>query len=62
MLLHGRARKIVATWTAILRYCLPSSGMQLDARPFFEYYPQDARYDPQTGVFEADLCIPVTAL
>jgi AraC family transcriptional regulator len=33
-----------------------------DARPFFEYYPADAAYDPKTGAFECDLCIPVVAL
>jgi AraC family transcriptional regulator len=36
--------------------------MQLDARPFFEYYPIDAAYDPQTGVMECDICIPVVTL
>ena len=41
---------------------LPDSGMQLDARPFFEYYATDATYDPQTGVYECDICIPVVVL
>jgi AraC family transcriptional regulator len=47
---------------ALLRDWLPSSGMQLDARPLFEYYPTDATMDPETGVFECDICIPVTKL
>jgi AraC family transcriptional regulator len=36
--------------------------MQLDARPFFEYYSTEAKYDPSTGVFECDIYIPVVAL
>jgi len=62
LLLHGRARKIVATWTAILRYCLPSSGMQLDARPCFEYYPTDTECDAASGAFTRDIVIPVVPL
>jgi AraC family transcriptional regulator len=45
-----------------LRDWLPNSGMQLDSRPFFEYYPVDATFDPNTGEFESDICIPVTPL
>jgi AraC family transcriptional regulator len=58
----GTTARVGATWNAMLRDWLSASGMQLDARPFFEYYPPDARYDPQTGAFECDICIPVTAL
>jgi AraC family transcriptional regulator len=36
--------------------------MQLDARPFFEYYPTDASFDPKTGVFTCDIAIPVAAI
>jgi len=46
----------------MLRNWLPESGMQLDSRPFFEHYPVDATYDTETGVFECDICIPVTDL
>jgi len=46
----------------MLRDWLPQSGLQLDARPFLEYYPTDARFDPKTGVFTCDIAIPVTAL
>ena len=58
----GTGDQIGAAWDSILREWLPGSGMQLDARPFFEYYPVDAAYDPQTGAFECDICIPVVAL
>src|SRR4029077_17934273 len=32
-------------WSILFRDWLPSSGLQLDARPCFEYYPKDATYD-----------------
>jgi AraC family transcriptional regulator len=58
----GTIDEIEPAWRSMLREWLPGSGMQLDARPFFEYYAVDAGYDPQTGVFESDICIPVIAL
>jgi AraC family transcriptional regulator len=58
----GTINEIEPAWQSMLRDWLPDSGMQLDARPFFEYYPIDATYDPQTGVFECDICVPVVAL
>jgi len=36
--------------------------MQLDSRPFFEHYAIDASFDPKPGVFESEICIPVTPL
>jgi len=59
---EGTGDQLGAAWESILRDWLPDSGMQLDARPFFEYYPTDASFDPQTGVLECDICIPVVAL
>lgn len=58
----GTTSDIVDTWAKLLREWLPESGMQLDSRPFFEYYGLDATFDPKTGVFTCELCIPVTAL
>jgi AraC family transcriptional regulator len=58
----GTVNEIEPAWQSMLREWLPDSGMQLDARPFFEYYPIDAAYDPQTGVMECDICIPVVRL
>lgn len=59
---EGTVKQIGDSWAALLRGWLPSSGLQLDARPFLEHYPLDARFDPQTGVFDCDLCIPVAPL
>jgi AraC family transcriptional regulator len=58
----GTDKQIGAAWDWLLRDWLPGSGMQLDSRPFFEHYPVDASFDPTTGVFESEICIPVTPL
>lgn len=58
----GTAAEIGEAWNSLLRDWLPSSGLQLDARPCFEYYPKDASYDARTGVFDCDICIPVATL
>jgi AraC family transcriptional regulator len=56
------AEQMAAAWSSLLRDWLPSSGLQLDARPWFEHYPVDAACDPRTGEFECDICIPVVPL
>lgn len=53
---------IGAAWTTLLREWLPSSGMQPDARTFFEHYPVDTFHDPQTGVLACQICLPVRPL
>jgi AraC family transcriptional regulator len=58
----GAVAEVGGAWAALLRDWLPSSGLQLDARSCFEYYPKDAIFDPQTGVFECDICVPVAPL
>ncbi len=58
----GRVSEIGEAWAALLRDWLPTSGMQLDSRPFFEYYPRGATYNPKTGVFDCDLYVPLVAL
>jgi AraC family transcriptional regulator len=58
----GVAAEFESAWMALLRDWLPSSGLQLDNRPMFEYYPPDSRYDPSTGVMECRLCVPVMPL
>jgi len=58
----GTVADIEAAWTAMLRDWLPSSGLQLDERIMFEYYPQGSSYDPATGVFDCKLCVPVAPL
>ena len=59
---RGTSAEMGEGWMALLRDWLPGSGLQLDARPLFEYYPTDVRMDPKTGVLECDMCIPVTKL
>jgi AraC family transcriptional regulator len=49
-------------WHVLLRDWLPSSGLQLDSRTMFEYYPVGSSFDPSTGVLECKLCVPVTPL
>lgn len=58
----GTPAEIPGAWAALLREWLPASGLQLDARPFFEFYPTTARHDPETGAFECEITIPVTSL
>ena len=55
----GTAEAIADVWASLLRDWLPDSGMQLDARPFFEYYSRESTFDQRTGEFSCDLCIPV---
>ena len=45
-----------------MRDWLPNSGLQIDSRPFFERYPADIEYNPATGEFSCQLCIPVKPL
>jgi len=59
---EGTSAEIGAAWDALLRGWLPRSGLQLDARPFFEHYPLDGRYDPKTGRFTCNICVPVMPL
>ena len=59
---EGTGAEIGAGWEALLRDWLPKSGLQLDSRPFFEHYPVDGRYDPKTGRFTCNICVPVSPL
>jgi len=58
----GLASEFETAWTALLRDWLPSSGLQLDNRPMFEFYPPGSSYDPATGILDCKLCVPVTPL
>ena len=58
----GTIEQAEETWMALLRDWLPSSGLQLDSRPCFEYYPKGAACNSDTGVFECEICIPVVPL
>ena len=59
---EGTGADLPQAWQSLLRNWLPKSGLQLDARPFFEQYPVDGFYDPRTGAFSCNLCIPVASL
>jgi AraC family transcriptional regulator len=59
---EGTSAQIGAAWEALLRDWLPKSGLQLDSRPFFEHYPVDGRYDPKSGRFTCNICVPVAKL
>jgi AraC family transcriptional regulator len=56
---QGTASDIGARWATLLKDWLPGSGLQLDAGPYFEVYGPDYTYDPKTGMFNCDLCIPI---
>jgi AraC family transcriptional regulator len=58
----GTVEQVGEAWAALLRDWLPSSGLQLDARPCFEYYPKGAGDDCETGEFGCEICIPVVPL
>jgi AraC family transcriptional regulator len=58
----GVVAEFEPAWDALLRDWLPGSGLQLDSRPMFEYYPTDSSYDPSTGALECQLCVPVMPL
>ena len=59
---EGTGSEIGIAWNALLREWLPKSGLQLDSRPFFEHYPVDGIYDPKTGRFSCNICVPVAPL
>ena len=59
---EGTAAQIGSAWAAMMGRWLPSSGLQLDARPCFEHYGPQSRFDRRTGVFDCELCIPVAPL
>jgi AraC family transcriptional regulator len=59
---EGTVDQVDAAWQRLLGGWLPTSGLQLDARPMLEHYPVEASFDPKTGVFDCNLCIPVQPL
>ena len=58
----GTAADIGGAWNEVFRDWLPSSAMQMDARPMIEYYPGGSKVDSKTGVFECELWVPVKPL
>lgn len=58
----GDPSTINEAWTSLLRDWLPTSGLQMDSRPCFEYYPANADEAHGLNKFSCKLCIPVTKL
>ena len=54
--------KLVDRQPATVKDRLPSSGLYLDAHPCFEYFPPGSTYNPETGMFDCEICIPVASL
>jgi AraC family transcriptional regulator len=59
---EGTETDITIAWSRLLGEWLPSSRLQLDMRPCFEFYPVGSRHDANTGAFDCQLCIPVAPL
>ena len=59
---EGLSAEAPAAWNRLLRDWLPSSGMQLDARPCLEHYAPDRPATTASGVFTCELCLPVVPL
>jgi AraC family transcriptional regulator len=59
---RGTGAELGDAWMALLRDWLPGSGLQLDARPLFEYYGPDMTMDQETGTFQCEIYVPVTKL
>jgi AraC family transcriptional regulator len=58
----GDSQAIGTAWQSLLRDWLAGSGLQIDARPCFEFYAPGARYEPETSRFGCDIVIPVIPL
>jgi AraC family transcriptional regulator len=59
---NGHARKVATAWRDLLRSWLPNSSMQVDSRPFFEYYETPPDTAQLGGTFQCKLCLPITSL
>lgn len=57
----GPAADVGEAWEALYRDWLPQSGFQPADRPCLEIYGSDA-FDPKTGIFRCDLCVPIKPL
>ena len=59
---EGLSAEAPGAWNRLLRDWLPSSGMQLDARPYLEHYAPHRPAKTASGVFTCELCLPVVPL
>jgi AraC family transcriptional regulator len=54
----GTSAEIGAAWGAFVGGCA-ARGVPMDkTRPPFEHYPRGASFEPKTGVFTCELCLP----
>ena len=56
----GTIEEFRGVWASLLQSWLPSSGLRFDLRPRFEYFPAGSKFDKNTGVFECEICLPVS--
>ena len=59
---EGQGADIGAAWMALCGHVfqgLLEGHVPDPGRPVFEYYARDARFDPSSGAFACDLCLPV---
>jgi AraC family transcriptional regulator len=56
----GTSSQIGEAWRIFMRECLARPDAHLDAaRPPFEHYPRGSSYDPRSGAFACELCLPL---
>ena len=56
----GSGAEIGAAWGEFIAEFLQDPAHRIDdARPPFEHYPRGAWFDPRTGTFACELCLPV---
>ena len=57
----GTGATINAGWKEFVRHVVDSTGRKIDSRRHpYEHYPRGASYDTRTGMFNCELCLPLT--
>ena len=57
----GRSADIGAAWAEFTSAVLADPANHLDLRRHaYEHYPRGAEFDPRSGVFACELCLPLT--
>lgn len=57
----GTSAEIGAAWDEFIGTALSSHADSMDSgRPAFECYPRGACFDPKTGIFACELCLPLS--
>lgn len=55
---HGTPSSIGAAWGDVMGRLMPALGWTFAGSPF-EHYAADSPFDPATGAFGCELCVPV---